>query len=185
MGVQGCELPPVYTWAENVAIYLFDNRIWQIRSCYSCFYHFQISTVIGVARGGERGHAIPQIFRKYTHIVLWDAFSKQNSVFWPPQIFALATLLIAIAVSTIEGHSYFSTLSFYLFRWSDLSYSWSCSCRSVVLALILRLLGSPWFIFMQNKSFLWIFSQYCRVVKTYKPIWLYRTHNDMYVDHTP
>jgi len=25
----------VYTWAENVAIYLFDNRIWQISSCYS------------------------------------------------------------------------------------------------------------------------------------------------------
>jgi len=25
----------VYTWAENVAIYLFENRIWQIRSSYS------------------------------------------------------------------------------------------------------------------------------------------------------
>jgi len=25
----------VYIWAENVAIYLFENRIWQISSCYS------------------------------------------------------------------------------------------------------------------------------------------------------
>jgi len=25
----------IYTWAENLAIYLFENRIWQIRSCYS------------------------------------------------------------------------------------------------------------------------------------------------------
>ena len=30
-----------------------------------------------------------------------------------------------------------------------------------------------------------VLSQYCLVVKTYKPIWLYRTRNDMYVDHTP
>jgi len=30
-----------------------------------------------------------------------------------------------------------------------------------------------------------VLSQYCRVVKTYKPIWLYRTRNDMYADHTP
>ena len=25
----------VYTWADNVAIYLFENGIWQISSCYS------------------------------------------------------------------------------------------------------------------------------------------------------
>ena len=24
----------VYTWSENVVIYLFQNRVWQIRSCY-------------------------------------------------------------------------------------------------------------------------------------------------------
>jgi len=29
-----------------------------------------------------------------------------------------------------------------------------------------------------------VLSQYFRVVTTYKPIWLHRTRNDMYVDHT-
>jgi len=34
---------------------------------------------IGVARGEQRGRA-PKIFRKYSIFVLWEAFSKQNSV---------------------------------------------------------------------------------------------------------
>jgi len=37
----------------------------------------------------------------------------------------------------------------------------------------------------RTRHFSKVLSQYCRVVKTYKPIWLYRTRHDMYVDHKP
>jgi len=57
---------------------------------------------------------------------------------------------------------------FCLFRRSDLSYSWSGSCRSVVLAsYCICLAPSDWFLCRTN-HFSEGFSQYCRVVKTYK-----------------
>jgi len=54
-----------------------------------------------------------------------------------------------------------------------------CAC------IIVHLLDGLWFIFCRTSNFSKVLSQYCRVVKTYKSIWLYRTRNDMYVDHTP
>jgi len=78
----------VYTWAENLH---------------------------SVTRGSKGAIPSPKFLESIVILCFEMRFSRQNSVFCPPPIFALATPLIAIAVSTIEGHSYFSTLSFYLF----------------------------------------------------------------------
>ena len=77
---------------------------------------------------------------------------------------------------------FFDIEFFCLFRRSDLSYSWSGSCRSVVFASYWICLMISDLFLCRTRHFSKVLSQYCRVVKTYKPIWLYRTRNDMYVD---
>ena len=91
----------------------FENiRSFAISAAFSPIYSSQTRAYmsIGVAKGGPKEPWPPNIFRKFSHFVLWEAFSKQNSVirlksnilvppnFWADYVTVYVCLIVQVVI---------------------------------------------------------------------------------------